>query len=162
MSRSLWVIAVMGFVAVMIVVVAMLISLTMFQQSPASNRARLAQEITNQFGFPAVGADVRDILGRTVLVVIYETGTDSKFDEKIQKAEMAKVAAFVEGKYDGKDRRSILEIRVRRKEIRTRGCWGRTLENSFSIENPRFPEDRPKNPPLGVPVAPNAPPPVRR
>jgi hypothetical protein len=164
MSKSMWIIAMMGFITVMIIVVAMLLSLTMFQQSPASNRARLAQEVKNEFGFPEVGSDVRDILGRTVLIVSYESPVDSKYDLAVQKAEMEKVATFVEGKYDGDDRRSIQELRVRRREVKARGCWKKLIESDHSIQNPRFPA--PKSPlrttAPGERMVPNLPPDLQR
>jgi hypothetical protein len=154
MSKSMWIIALMGFATVMIIVVAMLLSLSMFQQSPASNRARLSQQVRNEFGFTEVASDVRDVLGRTILIVAFESTVDSKYDAAVQKAEMEKVADFVVKRYDGDDRRSIQELRVKRREVKARGCWTKLIEAEHVVQNPQFPQPK-RDPRVTVPAPPD-------
>lgn len=145
MSKSIWNIIVIGFVTVILMVVLMLVSLTAFQGSPAANRARLANQIRESFGFPEVAAGVKDIDGRLLLRIDYLAHTTSKFDDSFMTAEIRRVIAFVQENYDGREKRSIREIRVRRTEIQGKGCWQRRLERDLTQESP-FPEPPPPLP----------------
>jgi len=137
-------ITVTGFLAVVFMIVAMLLALGSLEQSPAANRIRLAERIRSHFQFDSVGAHVGPMDGRTVLVVSYETTRDSKYNVSEQNREMREVADFAAAQYDDKDRRFIDEIRIKRVEIRSGGCWQRRLVAYHTAPNPhRTPLMRP-------------------
>lgn len=136
MSKSIWTIVTMGFMAVVIMVFMMLFSLTSYQGTAAGNRARLSNQLREEFGFPEAGAGVKDSEGRLFLKIEYLAHTESKFDDDFMKDEMTRVADFARRRYDGKDRRSISGIRVRRLEVRGRGCWQTTLDRDFADDTP--------------------------
>jgi hypothetical protein len=137
-------ITVTGFLAVVFMIVAMLLALGSLEQSPAANRIRLAERIRSHFQFDSVGAHVGPMDGRMVLVVSYETTRDSKYNVSEQNREMREVADFAAAQYDDKDRRFIDEIRIKRVEIRSGGCWQRRLVAYHTAPNPhRTPLMRP-------------------
>lgn len=136
MSKSLWVIAGMGFLTVTLMVVMMLFSLNAYKGTEAGNRARLSNSLRESFGFPEVGSGVKDVDGRLVLRVTYLAHTDSNADEKFMDAELNRVAAFAKLKYDGRDRKNVVELRVRRLEVQGSGCWQSTLERDVVVDAP--------------------------
>lgn len=144
-SKSLWTIAVTGFLAVVFMIVAMLLALGSLEQTPAAHRIRLAERVRSHFKFESVGAHVGPMDGRTVLLVSYETTRDSKYNVSEQNREMREVAEFAAAQYDDKDRRLIDEIRVKRVEVRSGGCWQRRLVAYHTAPNPhRTPLLRPE------------------
>jgi len=122
-NRSIWVIMVLGFLTVVVMVVAMLATLRSFGDSPASNATKLALGIRSEFHFEAVGTAVRMDGIKNYLSISYETHADSKFDQAAQTREMDKVAAFAFSKVDPTERKNLDEIRIRRSEVHGRGCF---------------------------------------
>jgi hypothetical protein len=136
MSKGVWSIAVLGFVCVVIMVFLMLASLSMYQSAPAAQNAKLSNAIREQFGFPQVGAGVRDVRGDLVLQVEYVSAMDSGFKDELMDRELAQVAAFAQKAYDGKDKRFIRRMKLTRSEVQGSGCWTRTLQREMSVDEP--------------------------
>ena len=137
MSKSLMVIAVLGFLCVTLLVVAMLASLSMYQGSPAAERTRLSLQIQNEFKFETVGTHLID-LPVMALQVRYETKGRLPTLEEQQK-EMEAVADFAVKHYDGQNRRFCREIRVFRRHFAGRGCWTNTYDNTYTLKDPPWP-----------------------
>ena len=136
MNRSIWYIAVTGFLAAGILTVAMLFMLKRFGDSPLSKGTRISQFVKSQFHFDSVGTDVQPGTQKTVLFIHYETRIDSKFSTEFQTNEMRAVAEFALTKIDPFERRSIDEVLVRRAEVRGSGCWQRTYTGDVTVVNP--------------------------
>ena len=149
MSKSLLVIAVLGFLCVAMLVVAMLASLSMYQGSPAAERTRLSLQIQNEFKFEAVGTHLLD-LPVMALQVRYECKGPLPSLEEQQK-EMEAVAAFAVKHYDGQNRRLCREVRVFRRHLAGRGCWTNKYDNAYTLKDPAWPAPpratRPGEPP---------------
>jgi hypothetical protein len=135
-SKSLWSVFLMGIVALTLMGMAMLFSLTQFKDAPAGGHARLSQSIGNRFKFDGVTAFVDTDAAKLVLRVSYRTSGDSKFDLAAQRREMQAVADYAAAEYEGKDKASIGEIRVVRTEIKGRGCWQESYVTRESFPNP--------------------------
>lgn len=123
MGKAVWIIFVLGIIAVVLVMVGFLATMTLFSESPAAHRTRLALHLCEKFGFEKAGVQVRLEGGRKVLRISYETFRDSKNDVSLQQQEMKDVAGAAAGQMDEKERREIDEIRVTRVEIKGGGCW---------------------------------------
>jgi hypothetical protein len=146
MNRSIWTIVTMGIMTLAVMTFMMLFSLTKYGGTEAGNRARLTNQVRESFGFPEVAAGVKEgAQGQKILKVEYIAHTDSNLDEGFMDAEMRRVAAFAQHRYDGRDRGSISSLRVRRLEVRGSGCWQTTLDRDLVIDgrlgNPRPPNE---------------------
>jgi hypothetical protein len=142
MSKSLWSILVLGFITIVIMVVMMMFSLSAFQRSPASNRAKFSNLIRENFSFPEVGAGVKEADGQIVLRVEFLSALDSNLNDEVINDELERVAAFTQERYPDSDRRMITQLRVRRTEVRGSGCWSRTLEREMTVDRPFAPRPR--------------------
>ncbi len=143
MSKSLWTIVGMGFMTLVLMVVMMLFSLTTFKGTEAGNRARFSNLIKKEFGFPEAGANVRDGAGQLVLKIEYLSHTNSKFNQAFMDEELHRVAAFAREKYDGRDRRQIASLRIRRLEIQGSGCWQSKVDREITVDDPFLPPPKP-------------------
>jgi hypothetical protein len=123
MGKAVWIVFVLGIIAVVLVMVGFLATMTLFSESPAAQRTRLALHLREKFGFEKTGVQVRLEDGQKVLRISYETFQDSKNDVLRQQQEMKDVAGAAAGQIDEKELRGIEEIRVTRVEIKGRGCW---------------------------------------
>jgi len=135
-NRSVWVIIILGFLTVVILVIAMLGALRTFGDSPQSNATKLALSIKGEFKFESVGTVVRDEGMKGALFVHYETHANSKFNQEAQLSEMEKVALFASSKLDIGERKRVDEIRVRRTEIHGRGCFKQSYVANHVRPNP--------------------------
>jgi len=135
-NRSVWVIIILGFLTVVILVIAMLGALRTFGDSPQSNATKLALAVKAEFKFESVGTAVRDEGMKGALFVQYETHADSKFNQEAQLREMEKVALFASSKLDIGERKRVDEIRVRRTEIHGRGCFKQSYVSNHVQPNP--------------------------
>ncbi len=133
MSKTLWVIFILGFLAVVFVILGMLFTLDAAKDS----RAELAKSIRERFGFEEVSAWVKEDPGRTVLFVYYTTSKNMKSDTAAQDEEMALVGKHVEERYNGKDMDKIDQFRMMRTERRGRGCWQESSSREWSAPNPK-------------------------
>ncbi len=136
MGKAIWVVFVMGILALVLVMVGFLATLTLFSESPAGNRARLAENIRGRFNFDSAGVQVKLDEGKKVLRVSYETSQDSGNDVLRQQKEMKEVAEHAARQYDEKDKKEIEEIRVVRTEVHGRGCWQDRRVARESFPNP--------------------------
>jgi hypothetical protein len=136
MSKSLWSIVVLGFITVIIMVIMMLFSLSVYQKSPAANRAKFSNQIRETFGFTEVGAGVRDTGKHLTLRIEFLSAIESNFSDDVMNMEIDRVVEFARKRYDGKDRRFITQMVVRRTEIQGSGCWKRTLDRERTVEEP--------------------------
>jgi hypothetical protein len=136
MNKAVWIIFVLGIIAVILVMIGFLATMTLFSESPAAQRTRLAMHLREKFGFETVNVQVLQEEGKKVLRVSYETFQDSKNDVLRQRQEMKDVAGAAAGQIEGKERREIEEIRVTRVEIRGRGCWQSRQVDRETFPNP--------------------------
>lgn len=153
MSKSLMVIAVLGFLCVTLLVVAMLASLSMYQGTPAAERTKLSLQIQNEFKFEAVGTHLIE-MPVMALQVRYETrGLLPTLED--QQKEMEVVADYAVKHYEDENRRLCREVRVYRRHFSGRGCWTNTYDNAYTLKNPPWPA--PARGPRSVPRAPRNP-----
>lgn len=149
MSKSILVIAVMGFLCVALLVVAMLASLMAYQGTPAAERTRLSLLIQNEFKLDAVGTHVIDLPVMALQVRYEDTGPLPTLED--QQKEMEAVAAFAVKHYDGQNRRMFREVRIYRRHIAGRGCWTNTYDNAYTLKDPAWPKDLPRTRPASAP-----------
>ena len=135
-GKSIWYIMMIGMVAVMLLTMMMCFSLQQFETSPAGQDTKLALAVRTKFNFDSVGAVVGREAGKKVLRVAYLTLRDSKFNDAVQKKEATEVATYAIGKYEGRDKGALEEIRITRKERHGTGCWQQTYTTYHSIPNP--------------------------
>lgn len=137
MSKSVWVIAVMGLVTALVLSIAMALSLSQFQEVPAVDWVRLAELTTTEFKLEnvAVRVNLRD--NPSSMRITYLTRVDSKFDITAQNAEMEKVAKFAVEHYKGRELNKIDQIQITRSETHGSGCFQQTYVATFTHKNPR-------------------------
>jgi hypothetical protein len=135
-SRTLWTIVTLGFVAIVVLVVSFLVVFKAFRDSPSGSTAKVAVAIRGEFHLDSVGARMIPGAHSTALAIYYDTHTDSKFSVDVQNEEMKAVAIFAAGKLEPLDRRSVDEIRVHRSEVHGSGCWQRTYVSDLTVPNP--------------------------
>jgi len=135
-NRSIWTIALIGFISAVVLTGGMLLILWQFRDSPLSKTTKIAVSVKSEYRFDSVGAELQPGAQKTALVIHYETRTDSKFNSDFQVREMKAVADFAAGKAEPFDRRMIDEIRVRRTEVRGSGCWQRNYVSNNTFPNP--------------------------
>ena len=126
----------MGFGTVLLMVVLMLASLSMYKGTPAAQRAKLSNQLRERFNFPEAAAAVRDEHGDLVLRVEYVSSTDSGYRDEVMTEELGRVADFTRLNYDGKDRKYIRRLSVRRTELREAGCWSKNVERELHVDHP--------------------------
>ena len=132
----MWSIAIIGFLTLVFMMMAMLVMVRQFNQSPYSNSTKLALKIRGEFHFESVGTGLRYEGLRRYIIVQYETHADSKFDQAAQTREMQKVAEFTAQNADSDERKRADEIRVQRAEVHGRGCFQQTFTAGHAIPNP--------------------------
>ena len=135
MGRSIWTIAIFGFIATLSLVIAFLFVFKRFGDSPLSSSTKVAIAVREEFHFDVVGSTTSTEPQKTALILRYDTHLDSKFNLEAQHLEMKAVALFAAGKLEPIDRRKTDEIRVRRTEIRGSGCWQRTYVTDLTVPN---------------------------
>ena len=136
MRRTVWAIAIMGTVTLLLVSVAMMFSLTQFQETPSGDWVKLAELLTPEFKTQSVA--VRVILNAPPhMKISYVAGVDSKYDLASQNAEMERLARFALANYKGKDKRYLTEIRVHRTEVHGSGCFQSTYVSNFTLPVPK-------------------------
>lgn len=137
MSKSVWVIVIMGLVTALVLSVAMALSLSQFTEVPAVEWVRLAEMTTTEFKLEnvAVRVNLRD--HPSSMRITYLTRADSKFDTTVQNAEMEKVAKFAVQNYKGRELNKVEQIQITRSEIHGRGCFQQTYVAGFTYKNPK-------------------------
>jgi hypothetical protein len=135
-SKSVWVIAVMGVATVLLVSIAMVFSLAQFKEVPAGEWVKLAEAITSEFKAKSVSVRV-NLSVPGVMRIAYLAGIDSNYNLDVQNKEMEKVARFAIQNYKGKDLTYIEEVRVTRSETHGSGCFQQTYVANFTLPVPR-------------------------
>lgn len=137
MSKSIWVILIMGVVLALVLAVGMMVTLGQFSETPALEWVRLAEAIKTEFKAHQVGVRVSYMNMPSVMRVNYVSGTDSKFNSSVQNSEMEAIANFALKNYKGRDLSSIDQVAVTRSEIHGSGCFQQTYVAKFELANPR-------------------------
>lgn len=127
---------VLGLMTALLLSVAMMFGLTALEQTPAGYRSKLSEIIRAEFPVDQIGTEVRMEPKPARLLVTYITRVDTKFDVSVQNAEMQKIGEFAIGKYQGRDKVWIDEIRIVRTEIHGRGCFQQNYTAALTIANP--------------------------
>ena len=127
----------MGMVTLLLVSIAMILSLSQFQETPTVEWVKLAEQITGEFKAKNVSVRVNLNMPPGLLKVTYLAGLDSNYDIAIQNAEMEKVASFAAANYKGKDLKYIGEVLVNRTEIHGSGCFQQSYVADFKYTVPR-------------------------
>jgi hypothetical protein len=136
-SRTVWVIAIMGTVTLLLISIAMMFSLTQFQETPSGEWVKLAEQIAAEFKAKNVAVRVIFSVPPAHLKISYLAGVDSKYDLAVQNAEMERVARFAVANYKGKDMRYVTEVRVNRTETHGSGCFQSTYIGTYTLPVPR-------------------------
>jgi len=135
-SKSIWLISIMGLLTLLVLAVGMAISLSQFQEVPAVEWIRLSESIGREFKAEHVGVKIslRDVPSR--MVVTYSSLIDSKYDLSLQNAEMEKVATYAIRNYKGREQSKVDQIEITRSETHGRGCFRQTYVAHFTLPNP--------------------------
>ena len=136
MSRTLWTIASLGFVTVVLLTISFLVVFKSFRDSPSSQNAKLAVAIREEFHVDAVTARIVSETQKTALLVQYETHADTKFSVDAQNEEMKAISIFALGKLNAFEQKRVDEVRLRRYEIHGSGCFQRTYNADLTVPNP--------------------------
>jgi len=152
-SKSIWLIATMGMLAMLALALGMALSLGQFQDAPAVELVRLAESIGREFKAEHVGAKIQMRAVPTALVISYSSLVDSKFNLSMQNEEMENVAKFAIRNYKAREQTLVDEIQVTRSETHGRGCFQQTYVAHFTLPSPLRRLERP-----GLPGAPFGPP----
>jgi hypothetical protein len=151
-------VAVMGFITLLMMAMGMLISLGQFQEVPAAELVRLSQAIGREFNAENVGVKVRMHSTTTAFVVTYSSLVDSKYDLSLQNKEMEDVANYAIRNFRGREQSALDQIEVTRTETHGRGCFSQSYVSHFTLANPMkraiFRPGMPAVPPPGVPPEP--------
>jgi hypothetical protein len=154
-SKTVWTIALMGFVTLLLVTIAMVLSLSQFSETPSSEWVRLAEQIATEFKAKNVAVRVNLNIPPGSLRVSYLAGIHSNYSVEAQNAEMERVAQFAAAHYKGRDMRYVREVKVNRTEIHGSGCFQTTYEGNFTLPVSPRPIERVQRGPVGeAPVPP--------
>jgi hypothetical protein len=133
----MWTIAIMGTATLLLISIAMMLSLTQFQETPSGDWVKLAEQITAEFKAKSVSVRVNFSMAPGHLKITYVAGIDSKYDLASQNAEMERMARFAIATYKGKDMKYVTEIRVNRTEVHGSGCFQSTYVSNFTLPVPK-------------------------
>lgn len=138
MGKSVWVVLSLGAITALLLVVAMMATLSQFKDTPAAMRTALAASIQNEFQFIATGTEVRTHAEKSWLRIVYEAKPDKNtaLSKEASDDEMTRVARYAIEHYKGRDRTLLDEIRVYRSETYGRGCFQSEYKADLTIPNP--------------------------
>ncbi len=144
----------MGLVTMLVLSAGMMVSLGQFQETPAIEWVRLAENIGREFKAEPVSVRVNLRSAPSAMIINYTALVDSKYNVSLQNAEMEKVARFAITNYKkGREQRLIEEIQVTRTETHGSGCFKQTFVAHFTLKNP-FLNSLPPGVPGGPPLIP--------
>jgi hypothetical protein len=127
----------MGCITMLALSAGMMVSLGNFQETPAADWVRLAENIGREFKAEPVSVRVNMRSSPSAMIVNYSSLVDSKFNVSLQNEEMEKVANFAITNYrKGREQRNINEIQVTRSETHGSGCFKQTYVARFTLQNP--------------------------
>jgi hypothetical protein len=136
-SKSIWMIVVMGLGSALALTLAMMFSLDQFKAGAAAEWVKLAELTTNEFKFTNVAVRVNLHSNPPAMKISYDTEADSKFNLSVQNAEMEKVGEFALRNYKGRELNIVSQVDVTRSESHGSGCFRQTYVSSLSVPNPR-------------------------
>jgi len=136
-SRTVWILAIMGAITMILISIAMMFSLSQFQETPSGDWVKLGELITTEFQAKSVAVRVNFNMPPGHLKITYVAGVDSKYDLSSQNAEMERIARFAVANYKGRDMKYVTEVRVNRTEIHGSGCFQSTYVSNFTLPVPR-------------------------
>ena len=137
MSRTVWTIAIMGTATMILISIAMMFSLSQFQETPSGDWVKLAEQITPEFKAKSVAVRINFSMPPGHMKITYVAGIDSKYDLASQNAEMERMARFAIATYKGRDMKYVTEIRINRTEVHGSGCFQSTYVSNFTLPVPR-------------------------
>jgi hypothetical protein len=135
-SKSVWLISMMGLLTLLVMSVGMAISLGQFQEVSAVEWVRLSESIARQFKAEHVGIKVNLRTLPSAMIVSYSSLVDSKYNLSLQNAEMESVANYAIKNFKGREQTMVDEIQVTRSETHGRGCFRQTYVAHFTLPNP--------------------------
>lgn len=137
MNRSLWAIVVMGFFAVVAMIVGMWITVTFFSETDRAKHVKMAAELKDRFAFENV--QLRVIGGATsehTIELEYDTRKYLSFDPPACQEEMRQVGLAAWEKYEPK--RKLKAVHITRRETTGGGCFRSLKVSELTITE--FPE----------------------
>ncbi|MBI3856058.1 MAG: hypothetical protein HY293_10255 [Planctomycetes bacterium] len=137
MSKSIWIIIVLGAITALFLSIMMVLSLGQFTEIPAADWVKLAEATTAEFKLEQVAVRVSFRENPSQMRITYLTRINSKFDTSAQNAEMEKIANFAAQNYKGRDLGKIDQIQITRSETHGSGCFQQTYVAHFTLNNPR-------------------------
>jgi hypothetical protein len=136
MRASVSTIAVLGVLSFALIAVGMLWSLSALEQTPAGNRAKLANQIREAFRLEGVRVDREIRNGRETIIVTFETEVPLHDKPTELESQLSAIAVFVWQKCDEKDKEEVDRVLVVRQEIRESGCDREVLRDEYKSKNP--------------------------
>jgi len=133
----MWTIAIMGTSTLLLISIAMMLSLTQFQETPSGDWVKISEQISSEFKAKSVAVRINFAMAPGFMKISYVAGIDSKYDLASQNAEMERIARFAISNYKGKDMKYVTEIRVNRTEVHGSGCFQSTYVSNFTLPVPR-------------------------
>jgi len=133
----MWTIAIMGMVTLLLISIAMMFSLSQFQETDSKDWVKIAEQITSEFKAKSVAVRINFAMPPGYMKISYVAGIDSKYDLASQNAEMERMARFAVATYKGKDIKYVTEIRVNRTEVHGSGCFQSTYVSNYTLQVPR-------------------------
>lgn len=138
MRSSPWTILVLGVLAFAFVAVGMLMMLSRYSDSPAGNRAKIANEIRDVYRFEGVVVDRRKEGKLEVLRVEYQTGQDLLGDASAMETQMAEVGLKAYERCEEKEKEELDRIHVFRHQVTRSGCSKQVSTREHRMKNPRL------------------------
>jgi hypothetical protein len=139
MSKTVWLVLGMGLMTLLVMSMAMMLTLGQFQETPAAEWVKLAEQTGRQFKANPVSIRVNLRSLPRVMVISYSSLVDSHYDLSLQNTEMENVAKYALQNY--KDAKKVDEVHVTRSETHGRGCFQQTYVAHFTLPNPRRKEE---------------------
>ncbi len=133
----MWTIAIMGTATLLLISIAMMLSLSQFQETPSGDWVKLAEQITAEFKAKSVAVRINFAMAPGYMKISYTAGIDSKYDLASQNVEMERMARFAIATYKGKDMKYVTEVRINRTEVHGSGCFQSTYVSNFTLPVPR-------------------------
>ena len=123
--------------SLLLVSIAMMVSLSQFQETPSGDWVKLAEQITAEFKTKSVSVRINFSMPPGYMKITYVAGIDSKYDLASQNAEMERMARFAIATYKGRDMKYVTEIRVNRTEVHGSGCFQSTYVSNYTLQVPK-------------------------
>jgi hypothetical protein len=154
-SKTIWLVLSMGLLSMLALAIGMMVSLEQFQETPAAEWVKLAEQAGRQFKASPISLRVNLRSAPRSMVINYTSLVDSHYDLSLQNAEMESIAKYAIQNYSLA--KKVDEVQVTRTETHGRGCFRQTFVSQLTYPNP----DR-KNDNVRYPVGTPPPPPPER